>query len=268
MRIKKIKILFLVIIFSAVLVVPLTGGTNKYKIKSVRFHGNTFFSNRQLRRTMASRPSSFLNPSTYHPDILPEDLKTLERFYHQHGFLEARVSNHEVTVDSLRKRVSISIGLSEGERTFVEGVGVLGNSYFSKEVLFKQIKIRNDAPFMKNNLESSTLALLRLYANSGFLNTRIDPSIRLNTDIHRAIIDFNIQENNQFTIHEIRLIGLEKTRPRVVQREILFKPGDIINYTKLLESQRQIYLTGLFQNVFIHPKSASNGDSTQKDIAI
>jgi outer membrane protein insertion porin family len=269
MKKEKLKIRFLFIILSMVLVVPLWGRTNqKYKIKSIRFDGNTFFSDRQLRRAMASRRSSFLNPSAYYPDILYEDLKTLERFYHQHGFLEACISSHKVVIDSSRKKVSISIDFSEGERTFVEGVGVFGNSYFSKDVLFKQIKIRNDAPFLKDNLESSTLALLKLYANSGFLDTRIDPSIQLNTDIHRAIIDFIIRENNQFTIDEIHLIGLKKTRPRVVLREILFKRGDMINYTKLLESQRQIYLTSLFQNVFIHPKNASNGDSTQKDIDI
>ncbi|MBN2287831.1 MAG: BamA/TamA family outer membrane protein, partial [Candidatus Glassbacteria bacterium] len=39
-------------------------------------------------------------------------------------------------------------------------------------------------------------------------------------------------------------------------------------YSKLLESQRKIYLTGLFQSVFIRPQPSARGDSTQKDILV
>jgi outer membrane protein insertion porin family len=269
MRIERFKFTFFSILFPVVIVVSLHAGANeKYKIKSVKFEGNFSFTHRQLHRVMVSRPSSFLNPSVYNPDILQEDVKTLERFYHQQGYLEASVLNHTVRIDSARKKVFVLIELVEGERTYVEEVGVFGNCFFSKALLLEQVSIRIGNPFLKKSLEASTLALLKRYANSGFLNTRVDPAVRLNTDIHRVIIDFNIQENHQFSIDRISTIGLEKTLPRVIHRELLFQSDDIINYSKLLESQRRIYLTGLFQNVFVHPKPAASGDSLKKDIAI
>jgi len=242
--------------------------TAKIKIKSVTFKGNNAFSNHRLYKIILSRPSSFLNPSNYYPEVFQDDLKGVKLFYQQNGYLEAEITSYEVKTDTISNEAHIKIEISEGELTRIEGVGILGNKIFSDEKLREFIDIRVGEPFLSKKIEEANLKLLTFFANNGYLVAEVIPNIRVNKETHLVLMDFNINEKNQFTIEKTNLIGLEKAKPNIVLRELNFRSGDIINYSQMLESQRQIYLTGLFQSVFIRPQKASNADSTKRDILI
>ncbi|UCE19361.1 MAG: outer membrane protein assembly factor BamA [Gemmatimonadota bacterium] len=238
------------------------------KIESVHFEGNNAFQAKRLYKVMVSRPSSFLNPSRYYPEVFQDDLKNIELFYRQRGYLEAHIVNSTVQEDTIEHRVHLFIQISEGERTYVEGVGIFGNQVYSDTLLHEHITIQKGDALEQKKIEKSTIHLLTLYANNGYLNAQVEPSIRVSTETHRAVIDFNILEGVQFRIAQIALTGSQKTRQKVIRRELRFRSGEIVDYSRLLESQRRLYLTGLFQSVFVHPKTAVGGDSTKKDILI
>lgn len=240
----------------------------KLRVGSVNFEGNQAFSDRRLKGVMLTRPSGFLSRSYWYPDILNDDLENLVLFYQQNGYLEAKITDTLVTIDSTERSVRIDIRVSEGELTSVEGVGVFGNTVFDDTVLLQKSGIKAGDPFRRARIQEATLALLTLYANNGYLEAEVKPDVRINAETHRALIDFNIDEKDRFAIAEIRMEGLNKTRPRVVKRELLFRPGEVIRYSRLLESQRRLYLTGLFQSVFIRPQPPASGDSAKKDILI
>ena len=240
----------------------------KLRVKSVHFEGNQDLSERQLRKVMLSRPSAFLNPVYYNSDIFLDDLKNIELFYRQNGYLEAQISDYHIQTDSTRRRIDITIKIAEGELTRIEGVEIFGNKIFSDKELLEKINIKTNDPFKRKSIEAANLALLRLYADRGYINAEIAPDIRINSELHKALINFNIQENTQFTIGQIQPIGIEKTKSTILFRELQFKSGDIINYSRLLSSQRKLYLTGLFQSVFIRPQFPASGDSAKKDIII
>jgi outer membrane protein insertion porin family len=240
----------------------------KMKIGSVNFEGNDAFQAKRLYKLMVSRPSSLLSSSMYHPEVLQDDLKNIELFYRQQGYLEAHIVNYNVQEDTIQHQVHMFIHISEGDRTYVEGVGIFGNQEYSDTLLNEHIKIQTGAPLEQEKIEKSTINLLTLYANNGYLDARVKPSIRVSTETHRAVIDFDIHEGVQFQIAQISLTGTQKTRQNVISRELRFRPGGIVDYSRLLESQRRLYVTGLFQSVFIRPKPAGSGDSTKKDILV
>ncbi|MEJ2637070.1 MAG: BamA/TamA family outer membrane protein [Calditrichia bacterium] len=132
----------------------------------------------------------------------------------------------------------------------------------------KKIKISNGQPLETQSIENSNVAILTMYSDNGFLNAEVNPDIKVNDSTHTAIVDFMINERIQYTIDSIRIQGLDDIKPYVVQRELKFRSGQVVSYSRLLTSQQNLYLTGLFQSVYIQPKPASNGDSTQKDILI
>jgi outer membrane protein insertion porin family len=242
--------------------------TGRFKVKSVTFEGNQAFTERRLQKVLLTRPSRFLSPSHYHPEILDEDLNNLVLFYQQNGYLDAQVTDHHVTTDSVQKEVGIHIQVTEGELTQVEGVAVFGNNVFADSLLLQMIKINPGDPLRQKRIEEATLSILSLYADEGYLDTQIKPDVRIDSVVHRALIDFVISEKVQFKVGEIRMEGLEKTKPGVVKRELLFARGEVIRYSRLLESQRRLYLTGLFYSVFIQPQPAASGDPTTKDILL
>ncbi|MBC7186561.1 MAG: BamA/TamA family outer membrane protein [Calditrichaeota bacterium] len=245
-----------------------TKDTQRLKIGSLRFAGTHAFSATQLRRIVVSRPTSFFRRSYFFPEVFQEDVKTVELFYRQRGYLQAQVTGHLARVDSARRMVDLEIHVQEGELTRVEGVSVFENRVFSDEVLLGRIDIRAGEPFQANKVEAATLSLLTFYANNGYLDAEVTPEVRLDDESHRALIDFRVRAKARCTIDQVRLVGLEKTQPKVVLRELDFKTGNVVEYARLLSSQRKLYLTGLFRGVFVRPQPATSGDSTRRDILV
>ena len=242
--------------------------SKKLKVKTVTFEGNQSFNDHRLKRVMVTRPSAFLSSSYYYPQIFQDDLNSLQLFYQQNGYLEAQIVDTLVQIDSVGRAVNIDIRISEGELTRVEGVAVFGNTVFGDSLLLAKIGIRPRDPFKQKKIQDATLSLLTLYANNGYLDAEVRPDIRINSETHRALINFVIQEKTQFAISGIRLEGAKKTKPKVIKRELLFRPGEVVKYSRLLESQRRLYLTGLFQSVFIRPQPPADGDSAKKDVVV
>ena len=237
-------------------------------IGAVSFEGNRAFSDRRLRQVIASVPSTFLRRSPFEPEVLRKDRASLEVYYHDNGFLQAVVTGHSVRADSVTGRVDIRIEIFEGEPTLVEGVTVFGNRAFHDDVLLEKTGIRRGGRFRRNRMQTATVSLLRHYAGGGFLEAEVSSEVRLLEESRRAIIDFTVTENRRFRTGGIILDGLGKTHPEVVMRELEFGSGEAIDYSRILETRRRLYLTGLFSSVSIQPLDPGDRGSTMRDVLV
>jgi len=238
------------------------------KVRNVTFAGNEAFSSERLQGLMITRPSGFLRTSRYFPEAFAADLENLIVFYQQNGYLEAAIVSTDEVLDSLRGEIDLRIQISEGELTLVEGIEIFGNSAFPDSVLLREVQLRPGDSFRRHRVQDGMLGMLALYADEGYLDAVVKPNIQINQEIHRALIDFTVTEHQPMRIAGIRIEGLQKTDLNVVHRELRFAEGDTVRYSYLLQSQRQLYLTGLFAGVFIRPVPPADGDSTRKDILI
>ncbi|MBZ0263816.1 BamA/TamA family outer membrane protein [bacterium] len=225
----------------------------KFKVVKVQFEGNVHFEDDQLYKVMVSRPSTFFHKRYYHPSIYQDDLDYLVAYYQNAGFLQAEVSNHKVTIDSSNYTAKLEISVSEGKRTFVSGVRIAGNLAFSDAVILNRIPLKTGNPLEQEKFKKGVVNLVSLYADNGYLDASVDSERKLVEGENKAAVAYHITENNQSFISSIDYPGLEKTRPSIVRRELLFHPEEHINYSNLLKSQRKLYQTGLFKSVFIHP---------------
>jgi len=249
-------------------VVALARDDGKIKITEVKIEGNKAFSDGRLHDVMLSRPSSLFHTYYYHPNVLEDDLDQLQLFYQNNGYLEAKVGKASVKVDSSDMEARIHLTVSEGSRTTIDGISIFGNNVFSDETLLKKIGIKAGDPLIKRKNNQATQTILRMYADKGYLDASVEPDVRVDSLKHLALIDFTIEEHRQYRIGQIRYKGLEITKNNVVRRELTFKSGQIVEYSKLLRSQRNLYLTGLFQSVFVRPVEPASGDSSLKDVAV
>jgi outer membrane protein insertion porin family len=240
----------------------------KYKIKHVNIEGNEVFSDKRLHRVIISRPSSFIQKRYYYPEVFNDDLAAIELFYHRNGYLDAEITGYEIQTDSIKKTIVIKIKLIEGSLTRVDSIHIYGNNSFTDDIIQHRIKIKEGNALERKKIETTILALLSFYADNGYLDAEVKPDIELKKEKNNATINFHINENRRFTIDQIKINGIQKTRENIVLRELKFHKGEIVNYTKLLKSQRKLYLTGLFQSVFIRPIEPVKEDSSKKDIFI
>jgi outer membrane protein assembly complex protein YaeT len=200
--------------------------------------------------------------------VLEDDLKGLRLFYYRQGYLDADVVGYRVGLDSVSRKAAISIDLLEGPLTRVESVTTFRNTAFSDSALLEVVGIGAGDPLRRKVIDDGATAIMKMYADRGYLEGEVSPDIRVSTETNLAIVDFLIDEGDQFRIGKVKIDTLTKTRQKVVTRELLFEPGEVITYSSLLRSQRQLYMTGLFSSVFIRPRDPADGDSAVKDIVV
>ncbi|MCF7807712.1 MAG: outer membrane protein assembly factor BamA [Candidatus Marinimicrobia bacterium] len=259
------------LIFCLALVTSLSSlqaAKSKIKVKAVTFEGNAHIAGAVLNDVMLTRPSRIFNPTYYQEVFLEDDLETLKSYYDGQGYQDMRVVDHRVEVDSLKMIARVWITLVEGDRTYIESIGFIGNNIHSDSLLLKVAKLKVGDPLVGENIEKATLRLLRFFADKGYLEADVDPVWKVNRDSDQAILDFTIKTGIRSSIGEIRLPKGGKTRSTVILRELEFSPGEPANYSHIIMSQRKLYLTGLFESVHIQPVASATGDSTLRDIQI
>ena len=258
------------LVWLLVLATACPGGEDspKWAVRSITFEGNQAYEAKKLSSIMVTRRSRFLAPGSFHPTVLEDDLKSLVRFYRRQGYLQAEIAGYTVDRDSTTRKVAIDLRIAEGPLTRMEKVTVFGNRVFTDAELLERIGLRSGDPFKAKLLEDATTGVMTMYANQGYLDAEVRPDIQVNSETNLAIVDFLIEEGDRFRAAAVRIDTLMKTREQVVRREMELRPGDVIRYSDLLRSQRHLYMTGLFQSVFIRPVPPSGGDSAKKDILI
>ncbi len=239
-----------------------------YRVDRVTFEGNGQFPDTRLRQMMLTRPHRWYAKSTFRPEIFADDLEAIINFYLNEGYLEARILSHMIQIDTLKHRVSIHIRIEEGSQTKISGISFFGNYAFPDSVLGRLIKSAAGKPFRKSQVEDDRYQILVHYANHGYIEASVAPAFKYNQETHEMLIDFNIEEGPLVSIGEINLEGIKRIRPNVIYRQLEFRSGETYNHTKILTSQRQLYLTGLFASVFIRPAEKSDQLPSIRNITV
>ncbi len=239
-----------------------------FKVRMIEIAGNEHYSDLILQKLMLTRSYNWLTRNHYKSHLLEDDLAAIIQFYRDEGYLEAAIENFEVISDSLKKNIVIKIQITEGERTKIAGISFFGNQTFPDSMLFRLIKSSHEAPYKKSVLENDRIKLLTHYADHGFIEAKVEPGFKLSAEAHKILIDFNIQEGPRVIIGNLKISGTKRTKDFAILRELEFKQGDVYSYGKILQSQRNLYLTGLFNSVFIHPEEKSSELQTMRDIRI
>ena len=92
------------------------------------------------------------------------------------------------------------------------------------------------------NLAGDRDALLTDYLSRGFHQAQVDVAQQIEAaDPNKVDVVFHITEGQQIFVRNVLLTGLHYTRPETVARAITLHPGDPLNQTALLDTQRNLY---------------------------
>jgi outer membrane protein assembly complex protein YaeT len=78
-------------------------------------------------------------------------------------------------------------------------------------------------------------------------------SVRI--DGHRVDIRYRIEPGTQIRVRRIGISGNTQVGEGVIRKELTFKPGDVCRLEKLIETQRNLFETGLFRVVELNPEN-------------
>ncbi|HEU4941357.1 MAG TPA: POTRA domain-containing protein, partial [Candidatus Eisenbacteria bacterium] len=216
----------------------------------VEIVGNKFVESGRLKDLLRTHQGSFWKPWKKHPlrqDYLRADAATLESFYRRTGFLYARVDSVVARPTKDPKKSDVTFYVHEGPRATIKDIRLIGTGPMSDREVREALLYQVGSPLELGILEASRDSITYQYADRGYALVSVSDSLRVDSTLVSVL--YAIRAGPKVRMGSIEVEGTQRTKPSYVTRELLFKPGDVLLRSKLIQSQQRIYDSGLYSDV-------------------
>ena len=242
----------------------------KSYIKQIHFEGNQAYTPKQLKKVMKTSEKGFWSWITSSGDMKSEDLKQdaelLTSYYHNNGYLDAKVG--EPTVEFRDNWIYISVKIDEGSRFKVGDVKIVGDMIKPEADLYKKIKIAKGQYFSRETLRNDIITLGDIYSEEGYAFADITPKIDHDREKLLVNITFTISKGNLVYFEGITITGNTKTRDKVIRRELDIYEQELFNGKKLKDGVKNLQRLDYFEDVKVNTNKGSEPDKMLLDIEL
>ena len=182
-------------------------------------------------------------------DAFDRDLQILNYYYFNEGYVQVKIDRPQVYVSSDKKSIYISIRLVEGEQFDVGTVSFIGDLLFSTDELAKATENKEGMRFSYSRLQKDASALTAKYGDLGYAYTNAIPRTQIREKERLVDITFELDKGQKVYINRIKISGNDKTRDKVVRRELRVLEGELYNETRKRESLANVKRLGFFESV-------------------
>ena len=242
----------------------------KLRIENLVLEGNTFFTRKEILKHMKTSEKGFWSWLTSSGDLdrneLAQDVYRIEAFYKNHGFIDARVSDPDVEFH--KKSISVKFKIQEGAQFHVGKISFKGDLIAPEADLLSGLTFKSGDLYSRDQLRTNMLSLTDRYADKGFANADVAPSIARNPEEKRVDILFTIKEGDPVYFDRIIITGNSKTRDKVIRRQIAVHEQDLYSLSKIQRSTANLRRIDYFENVEVKPSRGSSEDKMDLNVEI
>jgi outer membrane protein insertion porin family len=234
----------------------------KVFVKGISFEGNKVYDDDTLKDLMKTQEKGFLSWFTSSGDldreVLDQDISKIAAYYHNHGYIQARVGEPQITYEG--ERIYIAIKVEEGPQFKVGKVDLEGDLILPKEVLLKGIRINKEEVYNREVVREDVLALGDVYSAYGYAYPDISPRIDQDLKAFKADVTYVIHKGPLVYFEKIIIAGNTKTRDKVIRRELAVHEQELFSGTRLKRGARNLYRLDFFEDVKINNTKGSADD--------
>lgn len=243
---------------------------NKVTVQNIKFEGNRKISSSKLRNQMETSEKvwwKFWDGANLDKNILEEDKKLIINYYRENGYRDAEVTDIDLKLSTDKEDVDVTVKVNEGQLYYFNDIKFSGNKLYSDTVLYERLDIKKGDIYNYTKLTTnlygneSETDISSLYYDNGYLaySAETDETVVNNNKVNLQII---ITENRQFRLGLITFEGNDKTKDKVIRRELYTIPGDYFNRSNLKRSLQQLNALNYFNPEKLGQDIALENDST------
>jgi outer membrane protein insertion porin family len=243
----------------------------KAYIRKIAFVGNHSFSGEELKEVMETSEKGLLSFFTHSGYLdrkeLESDTFKLTSFYHNHGYIKAKVGEPEISYKK-EEGITITITIDEGPQYEVRNVDIEGDLIKEPEELRKKLKIVDEKVYNREVIRADALRLSEVYADEGYAFVDVFPKIKEDDEQRKVDITYQISKGNKVRFERIEITGNSLTRDKVIRRELQVVEGGYFSGKKIRRSTQNLYRLGFFENVEIDTRKGSSNDQMILDVHV
>ena len=243
------------------------------RIEAVNIKGNGYFGAWLLRERISVQAASFFVRQGIYSQALQEaDVQAITALYQSNGFTDVKVTPEVQEAPQQRnknqKNLIVTYNIVEGPQQRVGEYKIDGVTPAQLAAISPGLALQSGQPYSGTNLAQDRDAVLGYFLDNGYdhanVTLRQDPSPK-----NKELIDVTMQvtPGDQIFVRNVQFSGLKYTRLKTLQPDVLVKPGDPLDQTKLLQTQRDLYNLTLFNQVTTAVENPG-GDEPRKNVLI
>ena len=231
--------------------------SRKIRIKEIEFVGANAFKHRKLRKEMETRRrwmfSWITGSGVLKKEEFEDDQEKLAEFYREEGYIDFEILDIELQELS-EKWIRIVITVSEGVRYQVGSVEIKGTSLFSNDEIRAQLRMAEGATFTPGGLSDDIEGVKDHYGTRGYIDTVVAPKKKPNIESGTMDLEYEIEENDKSYIEKVEIRGNDKTKDKVIRRELSVSPGDTFDMVSVKISKQRLMNMDYFEKVDASPE--------------
>ena len=241
----------------------------KIRIKRVDFIGAQAFKEKKLRKEIKTRRrwmfSWITGSGVLKEEQFEDDRERLTEFYREQGYIDFEIKDIEIEELS-EKWIAIKITIAEGNQYNVGAVEVKGASLHTEEEIKARFRMGEGAIFTPGGLSDDIENVKDLYGVKGYIDTVVQPRKKPNIETGTMDLQYEIEENEKSYIEKIEIRGNDKTKDKVLRRELSVSPGDTFNMVEVKISKNRLMQMDYFEKVDVRPEPTDVPD--RRDLVI
>jgi outer membrane protein insertion porin family len=247
-------------------VYTITEGT-KGAVGAVRFEGNTKFPDRILRKQMKTKGKtlySFLDKSGRLDETqLEQDINAVKEYYQDHGYIDVEVK--EVRRERSGGKMTIVVVLVEGPIYHVGRIQITGTKAAPEQKVRALLKMKEGGIYSPKQIREDSKKIADAYGSGGYVDLQVTPT-GVPAGQGKIDVHYQIQEGGPAFVQRINIVGNTRTKDKVIRREVLVAPGDVLNSVRVETTKKRLDNLGYFEKVETYPEDT--GVSGRKDLTI
>jgi len=197
-----------------------------------------------------------------------EDKKLLIEFYRELGYKDASIVSEELDILPSKTDVNIIITVFEGSRYFINDINITGNTVYGEDELLSRLKLKKGSVYNTKILQQNIYGneeesdISSLYLDNGYLSFNAlinEEPAEKNDEVNLKI---QISEGNPFRFGMVGFEGNDKTKDKVMRRELYTLPGNFFTKSDIKRSMQQLAALNYFNPEKLSQDISLANDST------
>ena len=223
------------------------------KVKKITFLGNKNISDNALKGKIFTQEEGYFaavsGSGAFKQEAFDRDVQIVRQVYFNQGYVQVKIDRPQIYVTPDKKGIYVTIRIEEGLQYYVGEVDFSGDLLFSKEELFATTKIDDNEIFAGDVLQRDLADLQAKYGDLGYAYANVIPQWNFNDKEKKVNIVFVIDKGNKVYFGKFGMLGDNRTRDKVIRREMRIFEGELYNETRRRQSLENIQRLGFFEDV-------------------
>jgi outer membrane protein insertion porin family len=161
--------------------------------------------------------------------------------------------------------MTIVVVLVEGPVYRVGKIQITGTKAASEQKVRALLNMKEGGIYSPKQIREDSKKIADAYGSGGYVDLQVTPT-GVPAGEGRIDVHYQIQEGGPSFVQRINIVGNTRTKDKVIRREVLVAPGDILNSVRVETTKKRLDNLGYFEKVETYPEDT--GVAGRKDLTI